>query len=447
MKGVFPLNQTTIQSSRLNEEYLKIEHSSGLTILLYPMEGFSTSFAMFSTKYGSVDNSFKIGDAKEYTNVPEGIAHYLEHKLFESEDGDAFNRFAKTGASANAFTSFDKTSYIFSCSDNFRESIEILLDFVTHPYFTQESVQKEQGIIGQEIGMYDDEPDWKVMFNLLGCLYKNHPVKIDIAGTIPSISNITADLLYECYNTFYNLNNMVLSVAGNFEISDVIEAADKILKKAPDVKIVRNSIEEPMEVVSKYAKQILPVAVPMFQIGFKGINRGEAENFKNMLFDEMIIDLIAGETTSLYHSLYQDGLINNGLGGSTMAGMDYICTIFSGESKNPNEVYKRLCDEIVSIRKNGIDPLLFDRVKKATYGRYIGTFSRQDSITSILTSSFFAAVSPYDLITLVAEVKLEQLEQRLAEAFDVNQSALSIICSKDWDGDAGCALNKERDVD
>lgn len=421
------MEQNVIRSERLREQYTEIHHPSGLTMLLFPMEGYSTSYAMFSTKYGSVDTVFKTDDDTDYLEVPAGIAHYLEHKLFESEDGDAFSRYAETGASANAFTSFDKTSYLFSCSENFRETIEILLDFVTHPYFTPETVAKEQGIIGQEIRMYDDEPDWKVMFNLLGCLYKDHPVRIDIAGTEESISHIDADLLYRCYNTFYNLNNMVLTVAGNFKISDVLDAADKILKKAPDLKISRKDTPEKPEVVSKFVEQKLAVAVPIFQIGFKGDNQGEAENFKNMLLDEMLIDLIAGETTSLYHNLYQDGLINNGLSGETMAGRDYMCTMFSGESKDPQEVYDRLCKEIQTIRANGIDAELFAQTKKATYGRYIGMFSRPSSIASVLTNTYFAGIAPFDLIDLVAGITKEQLEQRLAQSFDVERSALSIV--------------------
>ncbi|WP_312640611.1 EF-P 5-aminopentanol modification-associated protein YfmH, partial [Hydrogenoanaerobacterium sp.] len=226
------MNKTVISSERLGENYVKIKHSSGLTMLLCPKPQFSSAYALFGAEIGSIDTTFKTSKDNDFVTVPAGIAHYLEHKLFESEDGDAFERYAKTGASANAYTSFDKTAYLFSCADNFKESIEILLDFVTHPYFTEETVRKEQGIIGQEIKMYDDNPDWRVLFNLLGALYVNNPVRVDIAGTVESIAEIDADLLYRCYNTFYNLNNMVLVVAGNFEIDTVLEAADRILKPA-----------------------------------------------------------------------------------------------------------------------------------------------------------------------------------------------------------------------
>ena len=212
------MEKTIIRSERLGIEVCRIKHDSGLTMLLCPMEGFSTAYAAFTTKLGSVDTRFKTQDDADFVDVPEGVAHFLEHKMFENEEGDAFARYAKTGASANAFTSFDRTSYLFACTDRFSESLEILLDFVRRPYFTEASVQKEQGIIGQEIRMYDDSGDWRVMFNLLGALYHNHPVRIDIAGTVESIVQIDHELLYRCHRTFYHLNNMVLCVAGNFTV-------------------------------------------------------------------------------------------------------------------------------------------------------------------------------------------------------------------------------------
>ena len=234
-----------VSSPVLGERFQRVEHRSGLTILLCPMEGYSTAYAMFSAKVGSIDTTFKTQREEDFVEVPPGIAHFLEHKMFECEDGDAFAKYAKTGANANAFTSFDRTAYLFSCTGNFRESIEILLDFVSRPYFTPETVQKEQGIIGQEIRMYDDDPGWRSLFNLLQTLYRENPVRLDIAGTTESIAEITADLLYRCYHTFYSLGNMVLTVAGNFRPEDVLEAADKILQAGEKVEIQWRKAEEP----------------------------------------------------------------------------------------------------------------------------------------------------------------------------------------------------------
>lgn len=421
------MNSQIIQDKHLGEQYIRVAHPSGLTMLLYPMPGFSTTYAMFSTQYGSIDTCFQAKEGGEQIRVPEGIAHYLEHKMFESEDGDAFDRYAKTGAAANAFTSFDKTCYLFTCSDKFQESLEILLDCVTHPYFTKETVEKEQGIIGQEIRMYEDDPSWRVTFNLLDSLYHNNSVKVDIAGTIESIAKIDADLLYRCYNTFYNLHNMVLTVAGNFDPDEVLQVADRVLKTAPPFEAVRQPQQEPESVVRKRVVQHLPVALPMFYIGFKSPDAGLRNNFCNVIFDEMLLDIVTGETTELYRQLYNDGLLNGSIYGETMAGRDYLCSMVSGESRDPDEVYKRVCRAFEQVQQNGIDPETFQRVKKATYGRYLGLFSRPDSLASAMTNCYFAGLSVYDLVEMVANCTQQQLEQRLREDFCTGNSCLSIV--------------------
>ncbi len=212
--------QKQIFESEIGESYIKAVHPSGLKIYILEKPQYNSAYAVFGTKYGSIDTCFSVNGEK--TQVPEGIAHFLEHKLFESEDGDAFTKYAATGAYANAYTSFDRTCYLFSCSDRFYDNLGILLDFVQSPYFTAETVQKEQGIIGQEIRMYDDSPDWRVMFNMLLAMYKNHPVRIDIAGTVESIAEIDDKLLYKCYNTFYNPSNMFICIAGNVNSEKVL---------------------------------------------------------------------------------------------------------------------------------------------------------------------------------------------------------------------------------
>jgi len=228
------MEKNILTSPQTGDSCIHVKHSSGLDIYICEMKGFSSVEALFGTKYGSINTMFKTKEDTEYTSVPEGIAHFLEHKLFENEDCDVFELYAKTGASANAFTSFDKTCYLFSCSKNYKESLKILLDFVQKPYFTKANVDKEQGIIGQEIKMTNDNPDWRLFFNLLRGMYHSHPVKIDIAGTVESIAEIDADLLYKCYNTFYNLNNMTLSIAGNISADEVLEICDECLRPCED---------------------------------------------------------------------------------------------------------------------------------------------------------------------------------------------------------------------
>ena len=421
-------NSIAITSPTLGERYLQVEHPSGLTILMCPMEGYSTAYAMFAAKVGSIDTTFKTEKEEDFVEVPAGIAHFLEHKMFECEDGDAFAKYAKTGANANAFTSFDRTAYLFSCTGNFRQSLEILLDFVSRPYFTPQTVQKEQGIIGQEIRMYDDDPGWRSFFNLLGALYHRNPVRLDIAGTTESIAEISSDLLYRCYHTFYSLGNMVLTVAGSFTPEEVIETADKILKKGEDVTIQWRRAEEPREVASSYVEQSLSVSTPLFQIGFKGPEGDSKENLRRQVADEVLLEILCGESSPLYRRLYDGGLINSAFSYEVLSGRDYLCCMYAGESREPKKVYEAICQEAEKLAKEGIDPEAFRRCKKATYGRYIGMFSRVDSVASLMVLSHFAGLdSMYQLLDMAKELTAEDLRRRLLEDLDPKYSALSVV--------------------
>lgn len=417
-----------ILSARLGESYTRVEHQSGLTMLLYPMPGFSTTYALFGTKFGSVDVKFKTAGDDAYHTVPAGVAHYLEHKMFESGDGDAFTRYAKTGANANAYTSFDRTAYLFSCSENFEQSLEILLDFVTHPYFTPETVQKEQGIIGQEIKMYDDSGSWRVFFNLLGALYHNNPVRDDIAGTVESIAKIDADLLYKCYYTFYNLHNMVLTIAGNFDIDTVISVADRVLQPAERIDIDRGRADEPPAIRERKVEQKLPVAQPLMHIGFKGVaGESEAIGIYHQVLDEILLEIIAGDSTQLYRGLYDAGLINQTFGGEAMAGRDYSITLFSGESRDPEKVHARIVQEIERLKLEGIDQAVFERCRRAVYGRYLGMFGRVDSMAGVLLSAHFAGIECYELLDVIANATIGGLQDRMLQSFDTDRCALSVV--------------------
>ena len=422
------MNKEIVSSPALGEQFQRVEHPSGLTILLCPMEGYSTAYAMFAAKVGSIDTTFKTQHEEDFVEVPPGIAHFLEHKMFECEDGDAFAKYAKTGASANAFTSFDRTAYLFSCTGNFRESMEILLDFVSRPYFTPETVQKEQGIIGQEIRMYDDDPGWRSLFNLLQALYHVNPVRLDIAGTTDSIAEITDQLLYRCYHTFYSLGNMVLTVAGNFRPEEVLETADKILQKGEDVHIQWRKAEEPREVAAPYVEQSLSVSTPLFQLGFKGEAGDSLTNLRRQVADEILLEILCGESSPLYRRLYDSGLINGTFEYEVLAGRDYLCCMYGGESREPKKVREAICQEAQRMAAEGIDPDAFRRCKKATYGRYIGMFSRVESVASLMMGSYFAGLeNMYELLDWVRNLTLPELEQRLREDLDPRYSALSVV--------------------
>lgn len=420
-------NIKEIRNELLKDSYYEIDHSSGFKIFVYPKENYSSDYAVFGTKYGSIDTCFKKEGEKDFTEVPKGIAHFLEHKLFESEELDAFARYAKTGASANAYTSFDKTCYLFQCSGNFEDSLEILLDFVSNPYFTEQTVQKEQGIIGQEIRMYEDEPGWESLFVLLRAMYHNHPVRIDIAGTVESISHITADLLYECYDTFYNPANMALAVAGNVTVEQVLKVADKKLKPKESKKVERKFQLEPENVVKDYAERHLSVAMPIFAIGFKENVKTPERTLKESMESGILLDIIAGPTSSLYEELLKDNLINTTFDTEYFEGYGYSAHIFNGESKDPKAVRERINAEITRIMNEGVDREAFQRIKKKHYGSLIMDFDSIDSISNSMISAYFNGEGLYDQLKLLESITAEDIDNRLKNAFNIENSSMSVI--------------------
>lgn len=420
-------NIKEIKNELLKDSYYEIDHSSGFKIFVYPKENYSSTYAVFGTKYGSIDTCFKKEGEKDFTEVPEGIAHFLEHKLFESEELDAFARYAKTGASANAYTSFDKTCYLFQCSGNFEDSLEILLDFVSNPYFTEQTVQKEQGIIGQEIRMYEDEPSWESLFVLLRAMYHNHPVRIDIAGTVESISHITADLLYECYDTFYNPANMALAVAGNVTVEQVLSIADKMLKPKESKKVERKFQAEPENVVKAYDERHLSVAMPIFAIGFKENVKTPERTLKESMVSNILLDILAGSTSSLYEEMLQDNLINTTFDTEYFEGYGYSAHIFNGESAEPEKVRERINEEITKVMKNGVDSETFQRIKKKHYGSLIMDFDSIDSIANSLISAYFNNEGIYDQLKLLESITVEDVNNRLRTAFSIENSSMSVI--------------------
>jgi predicted Zn-dependent peptidase len=423
-------NIKEIKNELLNDSYYEIDHSSGYKIFVYPKENYSSSYAIFGTKYGSIDTCFKVEGNESFTEVPEGIAHFLEHKLFESEELDAFARYAKTGASANAYTSFDKTCYLFSCTDNFEESLEILFDFVQNPYFTEQTVQKEQGIIGQEIRMYEDEPGWESLFVLLRAMYHKHPVRIDIAGTVESISEITADLLYECYNTFYNPANMALAVAGNVTVEQVLKVADKMLKPNESRKIERKFQEEPAEVVEKTAVKNLSVSMPIFAIGFKEEIKTPCRTLKESVESNLLLDIIAGKTSALYEKLLGEGLINTTFDTEYFEGYGYSAHIFNGESHEYEKVREYINEELARVIKDGVNEEDFNRIKKKHYGNFIMNFNDIDSISNSLIGSYFNGEGLFEQLSVLESVTLADVNNRLRTAINIENSSMSVIKQK-----------------
>lgn len=420
-----------VKSSVLGEQYYEINHKSGLKIFVMPKENYKSTYAVFGTKYGSIDTRFKRSNSEEYTEVPEGIAHFLEHKLFESEELDAFTRYAETGASANAYTSFDKTCYLFQCSDRFEDSLKILLDFVTHPYFTKETVEKEQGIIGQEITMYYDVAGWMSTFNLLKCLYKNHPVRIDIAGTVESISKITDKLLYDCYNTFYNLNNMALVIVGNVDADRVIAVCDEFLEKAEDVTVERAFEKEPREIVADYSEYHLSMSMPVFSFGYKEECKTPERSVKEIVEMNILLEILAGETSPLYSRLFEKGLINTTFSKEYFIGYGYEAVIFDGESTNSQAVAEEIKKEVARLKKEGIDASLFEAARRSLYGKEIMSYNVIDDVANAMINCYFSGYGIFDSTEIFKNVAKEDIEKLLSSKLNEEYSALSVVKSRD----------------
>jgi len=420
------MNIKEVRNELLNEKYYDIDHPSGLKILVMPKENYSSTYAIFATKYGSIDTMIQMSDGS-FKEIPEGTAHFLEHKLFESEDLDAFERFAKTGASANAYTSFERTGYLFSCSANFKKNLEILLDFVQNPYFTQATVEKEQGIIGQEIDMYKDAPDWEVMFNCLRTMYHNLPVRIDIAGTQESIAQITAKTLYGCYDNFYNLHNMVLAVAGNADVDEIIEVADKVLKPVEGKMAQRKVIDEPEEVIDNYIEEKLSVATPQFMFGFKESWDTPERTTKEEISMEILLDMISGQSSELYKRLFDGKLINNSFGFEYFTGFGYSCVLFAGESNDPKKVAEEIVGEIRKFRETGFDETAFERTKKKLYGRMIMGMNDIEGLANNMAVSYFAGEDVFTDFEIFKTVTLDDVNDIFKKTLDENRSVLSVI--------------------
>jgi predicted Zn-dependent peptidase len=390
------------------------------------MKGYSSAYALFATKYGSVDVTFKTNEDSDYVTVPEGIAHYLEHKLFENDDCDAFQLFAKTGANANAFTSFDKTAYLFSCSQKFEENLEILLNFVQEPYFTDESVEKERGIIAQEIKMYEDDPGYRVFFNGLQALYHSNPVRIDIGGTVESIAKIDKELLYRCYKTFYNLNNMVLSIAGNFDIDKTLEICGRLLKPVPDLGLEAVFPEESAEIKTAEIVQKLPCSQPIFNIFFKFSAFSGREGLEKYIAYNIIAETVLGKTSAFYDKMTNGGLINNNFSVGVLDGRGFFALSADGESDDPRKVFAEIKAAFKTAKQGNFSKREFENVRKKTYGELMSMLGSVSSTATSVMDAYFHGNNLFDTIEITADITYEDAVKALSELNEEN-ACISII--------------------
>ena len=418
-----------IKNDLLGERYFKIEHKSGLTLYVMKKEGYKSSYAIFGTAFGSADNHYITANNEEVT-LPDGTAHFLEHKLFESEEKDAFERFSQTGAMANAYTSFDRTCYLFQCSSNFYTNFETLLDFVQSPYFTEQTVAKEQGIIGQEIKMYEDSPEWQATMGVLAALYENCAVNKDIAGDVESIAKITPDILYSAYNGFYNLNNMVLSVVGDVELEKVLEVCDKVLKTETKKPAKSINLPEPTASFKKKTVKKMQIGLPVFAFGYKEPHI-EIKSLKEKILTIILNQVLIGNMSPLYQSLIEEGLINDEFESEYFTSRNYSAVLFTGTSKDPEAVKVKFDQEVERVRKNGIDKELFSCIVKELYGDYIVFFNSVERLANAFCECEFSSYGLFDEMEIYKTITAEDAQKLLEEKYDTEASSISIILGAD----------------
>ncbi len=424
--------KTVYESRLLHESYEKYTHPCGLDIYVFPKD-MSTTYAILGTRYGSLHNRFRLATEDEMVTVPDGIAHFLEHKLFVAEDGsDSFERFSEYGADANAYTSFNKTAYLFSCTERFEESLGELLDFVTHPYFTKESVESEMGIISEEIRMYDDNPSDRCFYGLLEAMYEHHSVRRNICGSCASIRKITPALLYRCYECFYQFSNMALIVCGNVDVQTVLSIADRHLpQEATNVAVIcanENRDETPYVFEAEHIEH-MQVSKPLFAIGFKDTDipadseKRQRKDAAMAILDEMLFAR-AGE---LYRSLFERDLISPAFSYGYTISESFAYHSLSGEASDPRAVLREIRAYLDKTAEEGLSREDFERAKRVMYAEFVKSFDSTDNIANNLLTFICEDTELLHYADILSDVTFEEVCAYFDVAFREEYTALSII--------------------
>lgn len=411
-----------VEFQQLKETLYHEKMDNGLEVFILPKAGFHKTYATFTTKYGSIDNHFIPLDNDEFIKVPDGIAHFLEHKLFEKEDGDVFQQFSKQGASANAFTTFGRTAYLFSSTSNVAENLTTLIDFVQEPYFTKKTVEKEKGIIGQEITMYDDNPDWRLYFGVIENMYHHHPVKIDIAGTIDSISQITKDLLYTCYNTFYHPSNMLLFVVGPVDPEKTMTLVRENQAKkdfAEQEEIKRRFEDEPIEVAEKKQEVRMNVQTPKCLIGIKAkdVEMSGKEMLKHELTIQILLDMLFSKSSNNYYTLYNEGLIDETFSYDYTQEYGFGFGMVGSDTNQPDKMAERLQRMMLEAAEGKhLTEKALERTKKKKIGSFLRAINSPEYIANQFTRYAFNDMHLFDVVPVLEQITFSDVK-KIANAF------------------------------
>lgn len=419
-----------IESLRIKEKAYIETLENGLKVIIIPKKNTHKKYIIWGTHFGSIDNHFIMPNTQEEVYVPDGVAHFLEHKMFEQENGtNSLDTLMALGVDANAYTTNNHTAYLFESNDHFYEALDELMNYVQNPYFTEENVEKEKGIIAQEIGMYDDDPSWQLYMNAMDCLYKNNAIKIDIAGTVESISQIDKDVLYKCYHTFYHPSNMALIACGDFKPEDLLQEIQKRLmskEKQGEIKRIYPAIEETIH--KPYKETIMEVSKPIFIIGYKDKVQ-TVDIIKRHIAIEILLNMLIGKSSDLYKDLYEQGLLLSEPDLDYEFSEQYAHVLISGQSKNPEEINRRLKEEIKNL-KNNLNESHFERIKKKIYGDYVAEYNNIADIARMFLSDYWKGIETFDYIEQYSTVTIAYTKQILEEVFDEKNNILSIVKGK-----------------
>ena len=418
-----------IENLKVKEKLYIEKLENGLTVMIVPKEGIQKKYIIWGTNYGSNDSKFIAPGETEVTEVPDGVAHYLEHKMFEQRTGrNSLDVLTALGVNANAYTTNNHTAYLYECTDKFYEALDEFMDYIQNPYFTDENVEKEKGIIGQEIMMYNDYPEWKVYINALQAMYHENPIKIDTAGTIESIAPIDKDILYKCYNTFYNPSNMAMVICGDFKPEEILEEVKKrIIQNNANGEIKRIYPEEPETIVKSNIEQKMDVSMPLYVIGIKDKGTEQKEIVKKHIALEILFNVIFGQSSDLYKRLYNDGTIYSAPSLEYDFSKGYAHILCSGQAKNPEKLFEEFKKEIKKLKENGINDSDFLRSKKMLYGTYVKEYDSVQDIARMFLADYFKGINSFDYLEEIESVNVEYINQVLNEVFNEDKMVISIV--------------------
>lgn len=414
---------------QIDERVFEAELNNGLKLFIISKKGFQKTFVTYTTKFGSLDNKFKPHGSDTFVTVPDGVAHFLEHKLFENDDDseDLFTAFAEDNAQVNAFTSFDRTSYLFSATDHVERNIKRLLTMVESPYFTKETVDKEKGIIAEEIKMYQEQPGYKLMFNTLKAMYDTHPIRVDIAGSVESIYEITKDDLYLCYETFYHPSNMVLFVVGDVDVAniyDVVATHENQRDKEAQPQIVRDPLIEKATVNESKVTETMKLQSPRLMLGFKNnplVDEPDASFVKRDLEMTLFYEMLFGEETDFYQSLLNEDLIDETFGYQFVLEPTYSFSVITSATQYPDKLKALLLTEIENNQGQLNDEEAFSLLKKQFIGEFISGLNSPEYIANQYTKLYFEGVSLFDLLEIVESITLESVNETSKMCLNLEQ--------------------------